>query len=240
MLQTDTIHTSTSGGERIAPPTGFGDVSADDPGARFLRNRGYALEQIARISFLDLPVDPALLATHRQAAEAAAGADYEVVTWVGPTPERWRADLAYLKNRMSVDEPAAGLEVDEETWDEARVVAHDETEIAGGRPLLVSVALHTPSGKLVGINELSCPTDHTRPVGQEDTLVLAAHRGHRLGMLLKAANLQELARIAPEAPLVHTFNAEENRPMLNVNEVVGFRAVGYDGAWKKATSTPNS
>jgi hypothetical protein len=113
------------------------------------------------------------------------------------------------------------------------VVSHDEAEIAGGRPLLVSVALHVPSGKLAGINELSVSNDRTRPVGQEDTLVLQEHRGHRLGMLLKVANLQELATLAPEAPLVFTFNAEENRPMLNVNEAVGFRAVGYDGSWKK-------
>jgi len=145
VLQTDVIHTGAEGGERIAPPTGFGDIPASDPGARFLRNRGYALEQIARISFLDLPVEPGLLATYRQRAETAAGADYGIVTWVGLTPERWRSDLAYLKNRMSVDEPAAGLEIDEETWDEARVVSHDEAEIAGGRPLLVVVAEHIPS-----------------------------------------------------------------------------------------------
>ncbi len=69
--------------------------------------------------------------------------------------------------------------------------------------------------------------------------MLAEHRGHRLGMLLKVANLQELAHYAPEAPLVFTFNAEENRHMLNVNEAVGFRAVGYDGAWKK-TAPPRS
>jgi GNAT superfamily N-acetyltransferase len=236
VIQSDAIHTSIEGGERIAPPTGFGDVPAEDPGVRFLRKRGLSLEQIGRISFLDLPVNPDLLARHRAEAEAKAGPDYRIVTWVGLTPEKWRTDVAWLKNRMSVDEPAAGLEVDEQTWDEARVVKHDEAEIAGGRPLLIAAAEHIPSGKLVGINELSVASDHTRPVGQEDTLVLSEHRGHRLGMLLKIANLQELARVAPEAPLVFTFNAEENRPMLNVNEAVGFRAVGYDGAWKKTIS----
>jgi hypothetical protein len=28
---------------------------------------------------------------------------------VGPTPERWRADLAVLGTRMSTDAPSAGL-----------------------------------------------------------------------------------------------------------------------------------
>lgn len=236
IVQTDAIYAISEGGERIAPPTGFGDLPASDPSVQFLRKRGYSLEQIGRISFLDLPVDPALLARHRTEAETRAGTDYRVMSWVGLTPERWRTDLAYLKNRMSVDEPAAGLEIDEETWDEARVVSHDEAEIAGGRNMLTSVVEHIPSGKLVGINEVSVAKDRTRPVGQEDTLVLAEHRGHRLGMLLKVANLQELAHYAPEAPLVFTFNAEENRHMLNVNEAVGFQAVGYDGAWKKTTA----
>jgi len=236
VIQTDAIHTSAGGGERIQPPTGFGDIPAADPGARFLLQRGYRLEQIGRISFLDLPVDPDLLAAYRAEAEAKAGPNYRIVTWIGLTPERWRADIAYLNNRMSVDEPTAGLEVDEETWDEARVVKKDESEIAGGRPMLVTAVEHVPSGKLVGLNELSVATDRTRPVGQETTLVLSEHRGHRLGMLLKVANLQELANLAPEAPLVFTFNAEENRYMLNVNEAVGFRAVGYDGAWKKSVS----
>jgi GNAT superfamily N-acetyltransferase len=233
VVQTNAIHTTVAGGERLAPPTGFGEVPASDPGVRFLANHGYKLEQIARISFLDLPVDPDLLGRQRREAEAKAGSDYRVVTWHGRVPEHWLADVAYLKNRMSVDEPSAGLEVTEETWDEARVRKHDEAEIAGGRPMLVAAVEHIPSGKLVGINELSLANDHTRPVGQEDTLVLAEHRGHRLGMLLKVANLQELARVAPEAPLVFTFNAEENRYMLNVNEAVGFRPAGYEGVWKK-------
>ncbi len=235
VLQSDAIHTSAEGGERVHPPTGFGDVPATDPGVRFLRKRGYNLEQIARISFLDLPIAPEKLAAHRAEAEAKAGPDYRVLSWRGRTPAQWLTDVAWLATRMSTDEPAAGLEIDEEPWDEARVISHDEAEIAGGRDMLTATILHVPTGQLVGINELSVAKDRTRPVGQEDTLVLAEHRGHRLGMLLKIANLQELAKFSPESPLIFTFNAEENRHMLNVNEAVGFRAVGYDGAWKKTT-----
>jgi hypothetical protein len=66
-----------------------------------------------------------------------------------------------------------------------------------------------------------------------DTLVLAEHRGHRLGMLLKAANLRALQATGSAPALVSTFNAEENRHMLDVNEAIGFRPVGHAGCWRR-------
>jgi hypothetical protein len=72
-------------------------------------------------------------------------------------------------------------------------------------------------------------------VEQQDTLVLREHRGHRLGMLLKVANLRQLALQFPEQSAVTTFNAEENRFMLDVNEALGFTPMGYEGAWRRVS-----
>jgi len=219
--------------DRLESPTGFGSAPMSDPGVRFLRRRGYRLEQVERISFLDLPVDPDELAHHLGEAERAAGPDYRIVRWRGPTPERWIADLVTLRTRMSTDMPAAGMTVVEEAWTADRIVKHDTNSEAGGREVLTVAAEHLPTGTLAGFSQLSIPSDRSRPVGQEDTLVLSEHRGHRLGMLLKIANIQHLAKVNPSSPLISTFNAEENRHMLSVNEAVGFRAVGVEGAWKK-------
>jgi GNAT superfamily N-acetyltransferase len=232
VLQADAIHTRPATGERIEPPTEFGWLSADDPGVRFLLARGYRLEQVGRISALPLPVDPALLTEKRAAAQTAAGDDYRVVAWIGPTPADRVDDLATLKTRMSTDAPSAGIDYNEERWDAGRVARWDRQLADSGRERLTVAAEHIPTGKLAGFNELYLSADRSRPVTQEDTLVLAEHRGRRLGMLLKVANLQQLAEVNPSSPMVTTFNAEENRHMLDVNEAVGFTAIGYEGAWK--------
>jgi hypothetical protein len=52
-------------------------------------------------------------------------------------------------------------------------------------------------------------------------------------MLLKVENLLLLQRSYPGHPGVLTWNAEENRAMLDVNEAVGFVPIGYEGAWRK-------
>jgi hypothetical protein len=56
-------------------------------------------------------------------------------------------------------------------------------------------------------------------------------------MLLKLANLVEVQRRMPGHPSVITFNAEENRHMLDVNEAVGFVPIGYEGAWRRDLPT---
>jgi GNAT superfamily N-acetyltransferase len=220
-------------GERLAAPTGFGSVPLGNPEVRFLLGRGYRLEQIERGSRLALPVDRGLLERYLSDAAAIAGPDYAVRTWVGPVPGELREDLALLYTRMSTDAPSAGLEEPEDAWSVERLLELEGERAASPRTFLTAAAVHLPTGRLVGYTELSVPPEFGRSVTQEDTLVLREHRGHRLGMLLKAANLQLLAAAIPGHTAVITFNAEENRHMLSVNEALGFVPMGYEGAWKR-------
>lgn len=231
-LQASVAHRSIPGGERLAPPTGFGDISADDPGARFLMGQGYALEQVARISALDLAQASAVIDEQRRRSSDHAGPDYRPHTWSGPAPETWLDDLATLKTAMSVEDPSAGLDVVEDRWDAARVRDEEARHEESGRLDIVAAIEHVPNGRLAGYTEISAAPDGRR-AAQEDTLVLPDHRGHRLGMLLKAVNAQQLAQVVPGVLEVTTFNAEDNRPMLDVNEALGFRAIGHEGEWQK-------
>jgi len=142
-------------------------------------------------------------------------------------------DYARMKARMVTDAPSGGMEYDGEVWDADRIRRTEAEHLDGGRRVLVTAAQHVATGALCAFNELAIGPDPTAVSHQEDTLVLAEHRGHRLGMLVKAAGLLAWRDMFPESPRVRTYNAEENRPMLSINEAVGFQPVAYEGAWKK-------
>ena len=218
-------------GERLPSPTGFGSISVTDD-VRFLQKRGYSFEQVERMSRLALPVPG--LETRVSEAEGVSGPDYRLHFWVGSTPPEWREDLAVLATRMSTDAPSAGLEEPEDVWTVERIIETDERNAATNpRPRVVAAVEHVPSGHLAGYTVLSVPAEQHRPVDQYATIVMREHRGHRLGMLLKVGNLAHLERVAPGHPSVITFNAEENRHMLDVNEAVGFVAMANESAWRK-------
>lgn len=225
-------------GHRLESPTGFGSVPAANAEVRFLQGRGYRLEQVARTSRLALPVSAALIDRRFGESTGRAGADFQVHQWSGRTPDRWLDDMALLFTRMSTDAPKAGLEEPEDIWTRQRLIDYEDRVEAGPKTCVVSVVEHLPSARLAGMTELGVPAEPDRPVFQNDTIVLKEHRGHRLGMLLKVANIQNLQSTAPGHPSIITFNAEENRHMLDVNEAVGFVSVGYEGAWKKVLAPP--
>ena len=65
--------------------------------------------------------------------------------------------------------------------------------------------------------------DETRPgYGvHEDTSVIRGHRGHRLGMWLKASMLLWMHDLHPELTAIDTWNATSNAHMIAVNEALG-------------------
>lgn len=231
-IQSWPLHSPVDELPHLPSPTGFGHLSAADPGAKFLLGHGFTLEQIERVSFLDLPLAPDVLAELRSEAQSRA-VGYRIHEWVGRTPQRWRSDLAVLRSRMSIDAPSADLDVDELVWDVERIDALDTGYLSGGTHVVTAAAEHLQSGTLAGFTELAVADSSSGAASQMDTLVHGNHRGHRLGMLLKVANLQALTAAYPQVRLVTTFNAEENRPMLTVNEAIGFRAAGRAAGWQK-------
>lgn len=221
-------------GPRLAPPTGFGEIP-EDHGARFFLRHGYTLEQVERNSAFDLtaPFDT----VERLLAEArAASPGYRVVQWFAPTPSEFVDGYAWMKSRMVTDAPSAALEFDEETWDAGRIAEHDAKYTTTGRLMQVTAAQHIATGELCAFNELVIGKDRREATHQEDTLVLKEHRGHKLGTLVKCAALVSWREIAPDSRRVITYNAEENRPMLDINEAIGFAPIAYEGAWKKVLS----
>ncbi len=219
------------GGARLNSPTGYGSIAADAPATRFMHARGYTFEQVERLSRLSLPV--AQIDARVATAQEASGPDYRVHTWIDRSPDRWLEDRAVLATRMSTDAPSAGLEEPEDVWTVERVRDADDRRESNPRRHLVAAAEHVPSGHLVAYSALSVPRQPHRAVQQYATLVLREHRGHRLGMLVKVANLAHLAAVSPGHPSILTFNAEENRHMLDVNEALGFTPIAYEGAWRK-------
>jgi GNAT superfamily N-acetyltransferase len=238
IVQRDFMSSVVAGAPKLVPPTGFGSIDRGDPGAEFALVNGFSLEQIERYSRLRLPVDRDAVKRIRDESQEAAGTDYRSVTWVGATPECWVDDLAILRTRMSTDTPTAGLSLTEDVWTADRVRASDVKREASALDGLTAAVEHVPTERLVGFSEFWIARNLAKPAQQMDTLVLREHRGHRLGMLTKATNLLLLEDTFPGHSSVVTFNAEENRPMLDVNEALGFEPAGYMGVWKRAFSRP--
>lgn len=235
VLQAWTLHGTDPGPSPLVPRTGWGRVSAT-PHARLLQEEGFELEQVERNSVFDLQSDPAPVVRMLSDALAAAGPDYRLVEWTLPTPPELRDGYAWVLSRMSTDVPSGQLEVDEETWDAERIARRDTRFIEGGQTVSIAAVEHVPTGTLVAFNELVTGSDSQEVTHQYGTLVLKEHRGHRLGQVVKCANILRWRTIAPTSPRISTFNAEENRPMLDINEAMGFTPASYAGAWQKRLS----
>ena len=141
--------------------------------------------------------------------------------------------LAVLMSRMNTDAPTGGLSYDEETWDAARVRHVEDTWTRAGNISLVTAARHRDSNELAAYSVLEVAPSKPWLADQDDTLVAASHRGHRVGMLVKIRNLRRLLAEYPVVERVNTFNAAENDHMLAINVALGFRAAGYDGEWQR-------
>ena len=84
------------------------------------------------------------------------------------------------------DAPLDDLEIEDEVFDADRVRQYEQGQLMGGRRLYRVLARHRDTGVVAGHTVVVVDADRPRFAGQHDTTVVRAHRGHRLGLLLKA------------------------------------------------------
>jgi len=208
------------------------DTLVPGPGAGFAQRLGAepALRDVRRRLVVDTPARERATALAATAAPAALG--YAVHSFLGPVPEGWLAGLAALMGRMSTDAPLQDLEWEPEVFDGARVREREATDAARGWRVFTTLAVHADSGAVAGYTRIAVAEENPTAGWQHDTLVDPDHRGHRLGVLMKAANLAQVMAQVPAVGEVITWNADDNRHMIAVNEAMGFEVFDTWVEWQ--------
>jgi GNAT superfamily N-acetyltransferase len=150
---------------------------------------------------------------------------YELVRWPARTPDADLAALAELTAAIN-DAPTDDLDVEDEAFPPARIAAYEHAWASRGHRLHRLVARHRATGVLAGQTVVAVDGERPELGEQHDTSVVAAHRGHRLGLLLKLEMLRWLADEEPQLREIDTWNAESNDHMIGVNELLGYRVMG--------------
>jgi GNAT superfamily N-acetyltransferase len=214
-------------------------VAADHASRSFAPRLGFESTLAGNMRHLHLPLDPARLDELRAAvANAHDASDYRTLTFETPWPAEFLDDECTLIRVMSTDEPAGDGERQAEHWDEARL--RENAELLADRNVrkLAAVAQHLTSGQVVAMSELLIADDTPNQAWQLLTVVHPDHRGHRLGLAVKLANLEFLAQQGPDVRVIVTGNASVNEPMIAVNDMMGFKIASEGAFWQKHLSPP--
>ena len=181
-----------------------------------------------------LVVEPSTLqlADELEAAARPHAEGYELHSFVGATPEQWIDGVAYLNGRMSTDAPLDDLEWEPEVYDADRLRGRESRIELWGQRVHTTIAVHCATGAVVGFSTIGVCVDDLTSGHQWNTIVDPDHRGHRLGTLLKTANLRLALEHCPAMTTVLAWNAVSNAPMIAVNEAMGFRLFDHWGEWQ--------
>ena len=194
-------------------------------GEAFARSAGAepGLTEIQRLLEPGTLGDGKLARLREQAEPQAAG--YEMVRWSGLVPEEFIEPMAALYEAMN-DAPH-DPDVGPEKWDAQRVRerVNDLRQHFGSREYSVA-ARHVATGELAALTQVAVDPETPGWGFQLITAVIAGHRGHRLGLLVKIAMLEWLAALEPQVERITTWNAEVNQHMIAVNEALGYTILG--------------
>jgi GNAT superfamily N-acetyltransferase len=196
----------------------------DHPYRRFAEKHGYSISLTQIRRELTLPVSDAQIQAWLD--EAAPHHDgYRLEFHEGTPPDDLLPSFVDIMNQLIVDAPQGDVEWEAEglTPDKYRQQAVNHAK--AGRTLYHALAVHEATGQVVAYSTMSAVAQDKRDLFQWGTLVRRDHRGHRLGLAVKAYALREVQRRHPERTRASTTNADVNAQMVAINERMGYRAV---------------
>lgn len=158
-------------------------------------------------------------------------AGYSLVRWEGVTPPERLEQSARLQEMLNDAPRDASWQP--ERWDAARILRMDRHNAESGRRSY-SIAAIADSGEMAALTQVEINVEQREWGWQELTAVARAHRGHGLGMTVKSAMLDWLASIEPQIEQIVTWNAEQNKHMIAINEALGFEVLGVPSrSWER-------
>jgi GNAT superfamily N-acetyltransferase len=214
-------------------------LGASPPSEPFAAKLGYVAVLAESQWTLRLPVAAKMLDDLEQASISHAGG-YDIVCWQDRCPDELVDGQADLLRGMSTDAPHGDLAHEAQIWDGERVRSLEDTVLKMGNKSYLAGAVEKATGRLVSYTVIGVNKSTTESARQFATIVNRHHRGHRLGVLVKIANLRQLMEHSPATATIQTWNADTNTHMMRVNALLGFEASGHSTAWQKelAAGTP--
>jgi len=207
-----------------------GEAQEESPGEAFARQAGGALGLVDVRRVLELPKIPAGTIAQLREGAAKAAAGYSLVRWEGGVPEERLDQVAALHNVLSDAPTDPGLEPTVWTADRVRVRMNArQARIPARRYSLAAV--HDASGEMAALTVMAVHDEVPDWGHQLLTAVTRPHRGHRLGLLVKAAMMEWLATADPAVERIVTWNAASNRHMIAINEQLGYQVWGRPYRW---------
>jgi GNAT superfamily N-acetyltransferase/RimJ/RimL family protein N-acetyltransferase len=195
-------------------------------GERALPAMGYAADgshEVRRLWLRDAP------RADLQAATEAASTAYDLERFTGPFPEELLPEMQVLRETIN-DAPEPG---EFEAYPPDRIRRYEESLAAERQTPYTIVARHRESREAAGLTIVCVHEARPEIAAQEDTSVVAAHRGHRLGLRMKLAMLDWLRAERPDVESIDTWNAPGNAPMIAINDALGSTVVAETLAFRK-------
>jgi GNAT superfamily N-acetyltransferase len=193
-------------------------LSRGGPGERWAHALGF---QTAKATLMQCLVIADVDATRW---EAGVPAGYRTRRWIGSAPEELLTSVARVRSAIH-DAPVGESDYSSPQWTPARV-REAEAELRDRNvEQRVVAAVHEASGEVVALTEVQLPPDRADWAYQQDTVVVAAHRGHGLGLGVKCEMVRWLVEDRPRLERFYTNTSADNVHMIRINHRMGYHDV---------------